>query len=235
MRAPSIGSVRWSVDKNDKDSEKHGDAPAWTQSGAGSWKLKHQILPRMIWAEWRRRRGWLVTLMREELDTVSCKVYRDQGEDNCVSVNPAFCHMHHSDSMWLVNTRQSVKVCQGFLGFASGEMQRNLSSKHSGDPRPLPAPCLHLARAAECWRGFWESWQCPVFSVGRVTGCSSWLGSVSRSPESFAIKSLLKNRFYKLVTNCMHSAHDEQILVRQPSHVMKSVLNTRHWSRFIPA
>ena len=128
-----------------------------------------------------------------------------------------------------MNTRQCVKVCQGFLGFTSGEMQRNLSSKHSGDPRPLPAPCPSCRVLAGILGVLTMScvqwWTCH----------SSWLGSVSRSPESFAIKSLLKHRFYKLVTNCMHSAHDEQILVRQPSHVMKSVLNTRHRSRFIPA
>ena len=74
---------------------------------------------------------------------------------------------------------------------------------------------------------------CSVLDVSQVAAVGG--GIVSRSPESFAIKSLLKNGFYKLVTNCMHSAHDEQILVRQPSYVMKSVLNTRHWSRFIPA
>ena len=129
-----------------------------------------------------------------------------------------------------MNTRQCVKVCQGFLGFASGEMQgiRPVSTQET------PAPCLHLARAAECWHGVGGNSgsldNCQCSQVAAVGG-----GIVSRSPESFAIKSLLKHRFYKLVTNCMHSAHDEQILVRQPSHVMKSVLNTRHWSRFIPA
>ena len=180
----------------------------------------------MIWAERRKRRGWLVTLKREELDTV-CPRYRVYsiiwprgGQLATVLVLTqlsAICMIQiPGDHM---NTRQSVKVCHA----------RNSSSKHSADL------CLHPARAAEGWRGFWESWQWPVFSVRRVTSCSSWRGSVSRSPESFAIKSLLKNRFYKLVTKCTHSAHDEQILVRQPSYVMKSVLNTRHWSRFILA
>ena len=134
-----------------------------------------------------------------------------------------------------MNTRQCVKVCQGFL-LTSCEMQRNLSSKHSGDPRPLPAPCLHLSELQSVGRVLAGILGILTMACVQWWTChSSWLGSVSRSPESFAIKSLLKNGFYKLVTNCMHSAHDEQILVRQPSHVMKSVLNTRHRSRFIPA
>ena len=81
--------------------------------------------------------------------------------------------------------------------------------------------------------GSLDNGQCSVLDVSLVAAVGG--GSVSRSPESFAIKSLLKNRFYKLVTKCTHIAHDEQILVRQPSYVMKSVLNTRHWSRFILA
>ena len=112
----------------------------------------------MIWAEWRRRRGWLVTLMREELDTVSCKVYSIGPRGGQLATVLALTQLSAICIIQIpcdhMNTRQSVKVCQGFLGFASGEMQgiRPVSTQET------PAPCLrlHLARAAECWRGFWD-------------------------------------------------------------------------------